>query len=157
MISATATWLHSPHSSLPAKCRIGKHGNNWFCTFFVSRLFSYVWKKRHSLDTSRHSLWQWGSWYSSMIANRRQRLQVSYSWFFFPILKHNFIVHPEKCSFEAIWIKVSCMLLTSLSFSINRAQILTVFLTRLPLSRQGRPTGIWITGSASSAPGAGVC
>ena len=31
------------------------------------------------------------------------------------------------------------------------------FLERRPLSRQGRPTGIRTTGSASSAPGAGVC
>ena len=35
----------------------------------------------------------------------------------------------------------------------KRAQRL--FLTRRPLSRQGRPTGIWITGSASSVPEAG--
>ena len=34
---------------------------------------------------------------------------------------------------------------------------LLLFLLRRPLSRQGRPTGIRITGSASSAPGAGVC
>ena len=31
------------------------------------------------------------------------------------------------------------------------------FFVRRPLSRQGRPTGIRETGSASSAPGAGVC
>ena len=31
------------------------------------------------------------------------------------------------------------------------------FLERRPLSRQGRPISIIITGSASSAPGAGVC
>ena len=31
------------------------------------------------------------------------------------------------------------------------------FLERRPLSRQGRPTGIRITGSASFVPGAGVC
>ena len=31
-----------------------------------------------------------------------------------------------------------------------------IFLTRRPLSRLGRPTGIWKTGSLLSAPGAGV-
>ena len=39
----------------------------------------------------------------------------------------------------------------------NRKYFLDLFCKRRPLSRQGRPTGIRISGSASSAPGAGVC
>ena len=50
------------------------------------------------------------------------------------------------------------LILYSVSYAINEciSGWCTIFLLRRPLSRQGRPTGIRRTGSASSAPGAGV-
>ena len=75
-----------------------------------------------------------------------------------------FVAYPRNVQFVQLYSRAWCwptLLLCLLSYYVISFMFLyfnfsNLFLTRRPLSKQGRPTGIWITGSTSFAPGAGV-
>ena len=62
------------------------------------------------------------------------------------------LIYTGHMLLAAAWLLIMCHIRL-----LTGRNIQMIFFERRPLSRQGRPTGIRITGSASSAPGAGVC